>query len=37
LSQALEAQDEKKEAAGVAKQFKRAWGKADITLTASRF
>jgi hypothetical protein len=37
LSQALEAQDEKKEAAGVAKQFRRAWAKADVELTASRF
>jgi tetratricopeptide (TPR) repeat protein len=37
LSRALEAQNQKKDAAGVAKQFKRAWAKADVTLTASRF
>jgi len=37
LSQTLEAQGQKKEAAAVSKQFRKAWGKADVTLTASRF
>jgi tetratricopeptide (TPR) repeat protein len=37
LSQALEAQNKKKDATGVQKQFKRAWKKADVTLRASRF
>lgn len=37
LAQALQAQDRDKDAATIKKQFKRAWAKADVTLTASRF
>jgi tetratricopeptide (TPR) repeat protein len=37
LSQALRARDAEKEAVTVERQFKKAWAKADITITASRF
>lgn len=37
LSQALRAQDAEKEAVTIEKQFKKAWAKADITITTSRF
>jgi tetratricopeptide (TPR) repeat protein len=37
LSQALRAQDLKQDAAKVEQRFKKAWAKADVTLTASRF
>jgi tetratricopeptide (TPR) repeat protein len=37
LSQALRAQDLVKDGAAVEKRFKKAWSKADVTLTASRF
>ena len=37
LMQALKAQGKKDDAALVAARFKKAWAKADVTLTASRF
>jgi tetratricopeptide (TPR) repeat protein len=37
LKQSLEAQQKTKEAASVEAEFRKAWGRADITLTASRF
>ena len=37
LAQALRAQGKDEEAAAVQKRFEKAWTKADVTLTGSRF
>ena len=37
LSKSLEAQQKSEEQQAVAARFRRAWARADITLTASRF
>jgi len=37
LSEALKAQGKPEQAAAVAERFKKAWAKADVTLTSSRF
>jgi tetratricopeptide (TPR) repeat protein len=37
LMQSLQAQGKKKQAAGIEERFRKAWSRADVTLTASRF
>ena len=37
LAQSLRARKAEQEADGVAQRFRKAWAKADVTLTASRF
>jgi hypothetical protein len=37
LARSLEAQQKDGEAEDVWRRFRRAWGRADVTITASRF
>ena len=37
LMQSLQAQGKKEQAAGIEERFRKAWSRADVTLTASRF
>jgi hypothetical protein len=37
LMQSLQAQGKKEQAAGIEQRFRKAWSRADVTLTASRF
>ncbi len=37
LMQSLQSQGKKEQAAGIERRFRKAWRRADVTLTASRF